>query len=102
MAKKKFQELNLKDAFLFGAALEDPETCRISLEVMLGKEIAEVTVHAEHTLFYNSDYRSIRLDIHATDENQDRYNFSQHEGAEPGRGVCRTGELPAVCGREYR
>ena len=74
MAKKKFEELNLKDAFLFGAVLEDPETCRISLEVMLGKEIAGVTVHAEHTLFYNSDYRSIRLDIHATDENQDRYN----------------------------
>ena len=43
MAKKKFEELNLKDAFLFGAALEDPETYRISLEVMLGKEIAEVT-----------------------------------------------------------
>ena len=74
MAKKKFEELNLKDAFLFGAVLEDPETCRISLEVMLGKEIAGVTVHAEHTLFYNSDYRSIRLDIHATDERQDRYN----------------------------
>lgn len=74
MAKKKFEELNLKDAFLFGAALEDPETCRLSLEVMLGRKIAEVTVHAEHTLFYNSDYRSIRLDIHATDENQDRYN----------------------------
>lgn len=74
MAKKKFEELNLKDAFLFGAVLEDPETCRLSLEVMIGKEIGAVTVHAEHTLFYNSNYRSIRLDIYATDENPDHYN----------------------------
>ncbi len=74
MAKRKFEDLNLKDAFLFGAALEDEETCRLSLELMLGREISSVTVHAEHTIFYNSDYRSVRLDIFATDEEQSRYN----------------------------
>ena len=68
MTKKKFEELNLKDAFLFGAALEDPETCRLTLEVVLGRTVEGVTVHAEHTLFYSSDYRSIRLDIYAADE----------------------------------
>lgn len=53
MTKKKFEELNLEDAFLFGAVLEDPETCCLALEVMMGRKISGVTVHAEHMLFYN-------------------------------------------------
>ena len=74
MAKKKFEELNLKDAFLFGAVLEDPETCRLVLEVVLGRSVEGITVHAEHTLFYSSDYRSIRLDIYAEDDERKHYN----------------------------
>lgn len=68
MAHKKFQELNLSDAYLFAAALEDAETCRITLEVLLGKKVGSVTVHAEHTVLFSRDYRSIRLDIYAQDE----------------------------------
>lgn len=37
MARKKFEQLNLQDAFLFSAALEDPETCRLILELFLGR-----------------------------------------------------------------
>ena len=32
MSSTKFQELNLNNSFLFPAALEDPETCRLVLE----------------------------------------------------------------------
>ena len=38
MARKKFEQLDLKDAFLFSAALEDPEACRLILELFLGNE----------------------------------------------------------------
>lgn len=65
MAQKKFQELHLKDAFLFAAALSDEDTCRMLLELILGEPVNGVTVHAEHTSLFSSDYRSIRLDIYA-------------------------------------
>ena len=68
MAQKKFQDLNLKDAFLFAAAMEDEETCRITLQVLLNRKITKVRVRAEHTMLYSSDYRSIRLDVYARDE----------------------------------
>lgn len=78
-----FQELNLKSAFLFAAALEDAETCRLVLELVLGQTIPSVTVHAEHSLLYNSDFRSLRLDVYAGDEMKVEYNVemqNENEG----------------------
>ena len=65
MSEKRFEELNLKDAFLFGAALKDPETCRLVLELILDRPVEKVNVHTEHTLMYSSDFRSARLDVYA-------------------------------------
>lgn len=73
MAQKKFQDLNLEDAFLFAAALEDEEACKITLQVILNRKVTKVTVHAEHTMLYTSDYRSIRLDVYAQNDDGD-YN----------------------------
>ena len=70
MSRKKFKDLNLKDAFLFGAALSDEETCRMILELVLGKKISHVKVHTEHTFLYSSDYRMVRLDVYASDDVQ--------------------------------
>ena len=39
MAGKKFKDLNLKDAFLFAAALQDAETCQMILEIIFGKKL---------------------------------------------------------------
>lgn len=72
---KKFQELDLKDAFLFAAALEDEETCRLILQLILGFSVGRVKVHAEHSLLYSSDFRSVRLDIYASDETCVEYNL---------------------------
>lgn len=84
---KTFQELDLKDAFLFGAALQDAETCRMILEIILGEPIGIISVHAENTLLFSSDFRSLRLDIYASDEmkvdynlemqNEDRHNLAK-------------------------
>ena len=75
MARKKFEQLNLKDAFLFSAALEDPEACRLILELFLGHPISKVIVHAEHSILLSSDFKSIRLDIYASDEILAGYNL---------------------------
>lgn len=82
MARKKFEQLNLKDAFLFSAALEDPEACRLILELFLGYPIAKITVHAEHSILLSSDFKSVRLDIYASDELSVGYNMEMQNEKE--------------------
>lgn len=80
---RTFQELDLSNAFLFAAALEDPETCRLILEIILGFPIAHVKVRAEHSMLFSSDFRSIRLDIYASDDLEVEYNIemqNENEG----------------------
>ncbi len=72
--KKTFQQLNLSNAFLFAAALEDEETCRLVLEIILGTRLSRVKVHPEQSILVSSDFRSIRLDIYASDETRVSYN----------------------------
>ena len=80
--KKPFKELDLSNAFLFAAALEDEETCQQVLEIILGFPISGVKVHAEHSLLFSSDFRSIRLDIYASDEMQVMYNIEMQNSDE--------------------
>lgn len=75
MANKSYEDLNLNNAFLFGAALQDPETCQIVLEIILGHSIPKVTVSVEHTLMFSSDLRSVRLDVYASNETKVGYNL---------------------------
>ena len=42
------KDLDLSNAFLFAAAMEDPETCQIVLEIILGTKLPKVNVHTEH------------------------------------------------------
>lgn len=95
MAQKKFQDLNLEDAFLFAAAMEDEETCRITLQVLLNRKVTKVKVRAEHTMLYSSDYRSIRLDVYARDEDGD-YNVEmqgENQGNLPKRSRYHQAEM---------
>lgn len=72
---KRFQELNLSNAFLFAAALDDPEICRLIIGSVLEIPVNTVTVHAEHSILYNSEVRSIRLDIYAHDDAKIAYDL---------------------------
>lgn len=65
--KKTFQELEFHDAFMFAAAMEDEEICRMVLERVLEIPIKAVKVQSESVLLYNSDYRGIRMDVFADD-----------------------------------
>ena len=86
MSSTKFQELNLNNAFLFPAALEDPETCRLVLECITEEAVGELKIKAEYTKLYNSELKYIRLDVYARDvvtevsydlemQNKDEYNL---------------------------
>lgn len=86
--EKSFQELDLSNAFLFAAALEDSETCRLVLEIVLGGKVPPVNVHSEHSILVSSDFRSVRLDIYAKDELEVNYNVesqNKNEGNLPKR-----------------
>lgn len=48
--QKRFQDLNLADAYLFAAALEDAETCRLTLEILLGRKVSHVTSTVQQKL----------------------------------------------------
>ena len=61
-----WEKLNLTNAYLSAAALQDEEICRNLLEIVLNKEIPRVKAHAEHTLFLDSDFKSVRFDVYAS------------------------------------
>ena len=72
---KPFRDLDLKNSFLFSAALADEETCQLVLEIIMGQKLPRVKVHAEHAILLNSDFRSVRFDIYADDELFVHYNL---------------------------
>lgn len=74
MAKKTLQELTIKDNFMFAAAMMDPENCRDVLECILGIEIDHVNVSYEKSIVYHPEYKGIRLDVIARDENHTHFN----------------------------
>ena len=67
MSSTKFQELNLSHNFLFPAALEDPQICRLIVGCITGVTVGELKIKAEYTKLYNSELKCIRLDIYAKD-----------------------------------
>ena len=71
---KSFQELDLSNAFLFGATAQDPEACRLIVKIATGRDVQTVSVHAEHSVLFSSDFRSVRLDVYGTDETDVNYN----------------------------
>ena len=73
--RKTLQELTIKDNFMFGAVMSDPENSRLFLELVLGIEIRHVEVIKEKSLIYHPEYRGVRLDIYANDENNTHYNI---------------------------
>ena len=73
--KKQFKDLDLSNAFLFAAALEDEETCRLVLECILGTPVGKVKVKAERNVLFSSDFRCVRLDVFASSEWNVDYNL---------------------------
>ena len=75
MAKrKKLQELTIKDNFMFGAVMVNEDLCKELLELILGFSIEKIIVDKEKSIIYHPEYKGVRLDITASDENHTHYN----------------------------
>lgn len=72
--KKKLKDLTLKDNFMFGAVMMEEENCKDFLELALGISVDHVEVSREKSIVYHPDYRGVRLDVYAKDEDNTRYN----------------------------
>ena len=72
--KKTFQELTIKDNFMFTAVMSDKENCRKLLSMVLGFPVTVVSVDYEYSIMYNPDYKGIRLDVLAVDDSGSQYN----------------------------
>ena len=69
---KTFQELTIKDPFMFAAAMSNEEQCKTFLSIVLGMEILHVSVVTEKTISYHPEYHGVRLDVLAIENNTKR------------------------------
>ena len=69
---KTFQELTIKDPFMFAAAMSNEEQCKKFLSIVLGMEILHVSVVTEKTISYHPEYHGVRLDVLAIENNTKR------------------------------
>ncbi len=60
---RNFQELTIKDSFMFAAVMSDEKQCRELLELVLEMKILQVTVIAEKSMSYRPDYHGVRMDV---------------------------------------
>ena len=72
--RKTLQDLTIKDNFLFGAVMSVEENCKGFLELVLGVPISQVVVSKEKSMIYHPEYKGVRPDIYAEDENRTHYN----------------------------
>ncbi|MCD7819134.1 MAG: Rpn family recombination-promoting nuclease/putative transposase [Lachnospiraceae bacterium] len=68
LTQKKWEDLELKDDFMFAKVMRDPELCREMLERLLDFRISRI----EYTAY---DSQSVRLDIYVQDEENTVYNI---------------------------
>ncbi len=81
--KSKLDALTLKDNFMFGAVMCEPENCRPFLEMALGISIGKLDVSIEKSLVYHPEYKGVRLDVEASDENHTRFNVEMQVVPKP-------------------
>lgn len=84
--KKTLSELTIKDNFVFGAVMCEEANCRRLLEMVLEFPIERVEVNKEKSIVYHPEYKGVRLDVYAKDENNTHYNVEMQAIKEPALG----------------
>ena len=69
MSNKKFQDLTIRNGFMFAAVMMQDDNSKKFLEMLLQVPIKEVVVSYEKSLIYNPECKGVRLDVYVRDEN---------------------------------
>ncbi len=72
--KKKLKELTIKDNFMFGAVMSEEANCKRLLEMILDFPIERIEISKEKSIVYHPEYKGIRLDVYAKDDDNTHYN----------------------------
>lgn len=85
--KKQLKNLTIKDNFMFAAVMLDEENCKGFLERALQIQIDHVEVSTEKNIVYHPEYKGVRLDMYAKDENNTRYNVEMQVSSQSSLGL---------------
>ena len=80
---KSLQELTIMDNWMFGAVMLEPENCQHLLELALDMKIDHVEVMREKSLVYNPQYKGVRLDVYAKDDQNTCFNVEMQVQTTP-------------------
>lgn len=73
---KKFEELEIKDDFMFGVIMRDPKYCKPFLETIFGIKISHIEYpESQKTIDVAADAKSVRLDVYVEDGKGTVYNI---------------------------
>lgn len=74
--EKAFEELQIKDDFMFSVIMRNPKFCKPFLERILGIRISRIEYpKSQETIDISADAKSVRLDIYVEDGNETVYNI---------------------------
>ena len=85
--KRQLKNLTIKDNFMFAAVMLDAENCKGFLERALQIKIEHVEVSTEKNIVYHPEYKGVRLDVYAKDENNTRYNVEMQVSSQSTLGL---------------
>ncbi|MCM1295285.1 MAG: Rpn family recombination-promoting nuclease/putative transposase [Muribaculaceae bacterium] len=73
---KNFEELELKDDFMFGVIMREPKYCKPFLETILGISISDIEYpRTQAIIALAADAKSVRLDVYVEDDKSTVYNI---------------------------
>lgn len=81
--RKRLAELTIKNNFMFGAVMSDENNCKGLLERILQFPIARVEISKEKSILYHPEYKGVRLDVYAKDENGTHYDVEMQAVKKP-------------------
>lgn len=80
MKTKKYEELNLRDDFMFGKVMRDRELCRKMLETILGVPVGELSYpEIQKAIDIKAEGKNVRLDVYVLDDQEIVYNAEMQQ-----------------------
>lgn len=77
---KRFEELQLRDDFMFGKVMQDERICKRTLEILLGIEIEAIEYpETQKTINITEQGKSVRLDVYVADNMNTVYNAEMQQ-----------------------
>ena len=80
------KNLTIKNNFMFAAVMSDEENCKGFLERAISIKVDHVEISTEKNIVYHPEYKGVRLDVYAKDENNTRYNIEMQVLKQPALG----------------